>query len=1001
MKKIIVTLVCLVTFFANAQIVTIPDANFKAKLLAASPSNYIASTETPVYDATNNSWSVSTYHKIDTNNDGQIQVAEAQAVKWLSVSCSGCSTSQKISNLTGIESFTNLQYLNCSNNQLTSLNVSGLTNLQYLSCYNNQLPSLNVLGLTNLKYLNCSNNQLPSLNVSGLANLIGLYCYNNQLTSLNVSGLTNLKYLYCWNNQLPSLNVSGLTNLQSLSCNNNQLTSLNVSGLTNLQTLGCHTNQLTSLNVSGLTNLKYLDCFNNQLTSLNVSGLINLQSLNCYNNQLTSLNVSGLANLIVLYCYENQLPSLDVSGLTNLQTLDCSNNQLTSLNVSGLANLIVLYCYENQLMSLNVSGLINLHLLSCSNNQLPSLNVSGLTNLVTLGCSNNQLPSLDVSGLINLHLLSCYNNQLPSLNVSGLTNLQTLDCYNNQLPSLDVSGLINLINLICYNNQLTSLNVSGLTNLQRLDCRYNQLPSLDVSGLTNLQELYCNNNQLTYLNIKNGINESTLNFSNNPNLQYICADESQLTTVQQKITQYGYTNCHVNSYCSFTPGGTFYTIQGQTTFDNNQNGCDAQDLALPNLKVNITNGSVTGSLIANASGAYNIPVSAGTHTLTPVFENPSYFNVSPASFSVGFPASASPYTQNVCVTPNGVHNDVEVSIIPLTPARPGFDAVYKIVYKNKGNTQLSGAVSVTFQDDKLDFVSANPTTTNQQPSTLTWDYANLLPFETRSIIVTLNVNSPMETPAVNVGDVLTYTATISPTTNDEMPLDNTISFPQTVVGSYDPNDKTCVEGNSITPAMVGNYLHYVIRFENTGNYPAENIVVKDMIDNTKFDISTLQLTQTSHNCTTRITNPNKVEFIFENINLPFDDATNDGYVAFKIKSKSNLVVGNVLKNKADIYFDYNFPITTNETQTAVQVLKNDEFSLQNISIYPNPAHEIITINIPNETPVKAEIFDLNGRLLQTSTLENNQLNISHLKTGNYFVKVYTQTKTGFVKMMID
>ncbi len=56
---------------------------------------------------------------------------------------------------------------------------------------------------------------------------------------------------------------------------------------------------------------------------------------------------------------------------------------------------------------------------------------------------------------------------------------------------------------------------------------------------------------------------------------------------------------------------------------------------------------------------------------------------------------------------------------------------------------------------------------------------------------------------------------------------------------------------------------------------------------------------------------NKVEFIFENINLPFDDANNDGFVAFKIKTKSSLVLGDTFSNSANIYFDYNFPIVTN------------------------------------------------------------------------------------------
>jgi|694.fasta_scaffold60355_6 Leucine-rich repeat (LRR) protein len=851
MKKLYTLLViALIGFVGKAQIVNIPDANFKAKLLEAGPSNYIASTQTPEANGT-----VTTFEKIDTNNDGEIQVSEALAIKWLKV------TESTIANLTGIESFTNLKYLNCSYNQLPSLNVSGLTNLGFIDCSYNQLPSLDLSGLTNLQFLNCGVNLLPSL---------------------NVSGLTNLYYLDCSYNQLPSLNVSSLTNLGYLNCRDNFLPSINVSGLTNLQTLDCRFNQLTSLNVSGLTNLQYL------------------------------------------YCNSNQLPSLDVSDLTNLQELNCRDNQL------------------------------------------PSLNVSGLTNLISLSCSSNQLPSLNVSGLTNLGFIDCSYNQLPSINVSGLTVLAYIDCSNNQLPSIDVSGL---------------------TYLQSLDCSYNQLTSIDVSGFTFLNFLDCNNNQLISLFVKNGRNEN-IAFNNNPNLQYICADEGQIASIQNQITQYGYANCHVNSYCSFTPGGTFYTIQGNNRYDSNDNGCDASDINFPNFKLSFTDGTNTGNLIADTTGAFHYDVQAGTQTFTPTLENPAYFNVSPTTASVTFPTTASPFTQNFCITANGVKNDLEVTIIPIEVARPGFDATYKIIYKNKGNQVANGSLSFAFNDTVMDLVTATPVNTGSATNSLSWTYSNLNPFETREINLTFNINSPMETPAVNGGDVLNYSATIVGAT-DETPTDNVFSLNQTVVNSYDPNDKTCLEGTTITPSMVGNYVHYVIRFENTGTFAAQNVVIKDMIDTTKFDISSLIPQSSSHPFVTKITNTNKVEFIFENINLPFDDANNDGYVAFKIKTKPTLVLGNTFTNTAGIYFDYNFPIVTNTTTTTVATLGNQDFDFGSVfSLSPVPAKNSLTISTKQTVVVSSvSIYNTLGQLVQVHTNPNETIDVSSLQSGSYFVRI--------------
>ena len=127
-----------------------------------------------------------------------------------------------------------------------------------------------------------------------------------------------------------------------------------------------------------------------------------------------------------------------------------------------------------------------------------------------------------------------------------------------------------------------------------LSCFNNQLTSLNLSGLSNLQTLWCYNNQLNYLLLKN--NNAELFFYGNPNLQYICADEVNFPSVQQKINEYGYTStCHVNSYCSFTPSGTFYEISGNTKFDLDNNGCNISDINYSYLRFRITNGTNIGS----------------------------------------------------------------------------------------------------------------------------------------------------------------------------------------------------------------------------------------------------------------------------------------------------------------------------------------------------------------------------------------------------------------------
>lgn len=745
--------------------------------------------------------------------------------------------------------------------------------------------------------------------------------------------------------------------------------------------------------ISSFTNLRKLHCSSNHISSLNITSCNNLEYLACYSNYLTSLDLSTLTNLNTLYCEQNLLSSLNVAGFSNLQKLDCANNNLTNLNLSGLTNLQELYCGVNQITSLDLSQSINLQKIYCNNNQLTSLNLNNLTNLTYLNCRVNPLPSINVSSLMNLQTLDCYNTQLTSLNLSGLSNLVSVDCSWSYITNLNAANCTSLNTLKCNKNQLTLLNLQNCTNLDYLDCSNNQLISLDLQTCTNIATALCTSNPFVTMFLKNGKNE-LLYFSSNPSLQYICCDESELSSIQNSLNYYGNTTCAVSTYCSFTPGGTFYTIQGQNKLDANNNGCDSNDGIFPNSKFLISNGTTTGSLISSTTGSYSIPVQAGTHTITPVFENPTYFTVSPTNASVSFPATASPYTQNFCIVPNGIHNDVEVTLVPITPARPGFsDAKYKLVYKNKGNQTISGSVEYLYDDAKMDFISSNQTVSSQTIGLLAWNYNNLLPFETRSILITMKINAPTDTPSVNGGDILNLQANINPVTGDDMPVDNVSNLNQTVVGSFDPNDKTCIEGNTITPAMVGNYVHYVIRFENTGTANAQNVVVKDLIDTDKFDISTLQITDTSHLCRTNISNGNKVEFIFESINLPYTEPGKHGYVAFKIKTKSNLVVGNTFSNNANIYFDYNLPVTTNTTITTVQ---NSLLLVENLSntdskfyIFPNPVKDILNIKT-NEKIKYLEIFDMNGRLIQSIISPQKQVNVSELTKGTYVIKIISE-----------
>lgn len=784
-------------------------------------------------------------------------------------------------------------------------------------------------------------------------------------------------------------------------------------------------NQNGEIEVSEALNVKYLSIFighyDNQVNDLTgLESFQNLIGLRCFSTNIVDLPLDNLLNLKFLNCTSNHsLTSLDLSNLNNLEILDCSFNNFTTLNLDTLINLKRLDCSGNLYTALDFSNLVNLSKLTITNSLLTNIDLSGLFNIKALVIWGCPISFLDLSDLTGLKILNIQGVPITSINLSTNINLESITCCSSQITSLNVDNLSHLTSVYCQGNLITNLSLINLPLLAYLDCSYNQLNQLDLSSLLSLQNLKCGHNNLTTLNLNNNFNLDYVDFLVNPlqsvfmknghfqaypfvftlktnssylldisttPLQYMCVDDSNEGQYWTNVFQ---NTIVCTDYCDFTPGGTFYTINGTNHYDENNNGCDAVDIVYPNLKINITNGTVSGSMIANTTGNYSIPVQAGTYTLTPQLENPTYFNVSPNTTSITFPTQASPFTQDYCVSANGTHHDLEVTVIPVNVARPGFDANYKIIYKNKGTNTETATLNFNYDDAVLDFVSATTTPTTQNVGNLVWSLGTVAPFQSGEITVTLNLNSPTETPPLNAGNMLNYSAIINGAFTDETPIDNTFNLPQSVVNSYDPNDKTCLEGQTISNSMIGQYVHYMIRFENTGTYPAQNIVVKDMIDTTKFDVSTLQMTRASHDCYTRI-NGNKVEFIFENINLPFDDATNDGYVVFKIKTKSTLAQNSSFSNTADIFFDYNFPITTNTATTNFANLTTQNAEKVKVSVYPNPAKNVVNIKSENQIN-SVTVFDIQGRQVQTKIVGATEtiLDISNLQQGNYLLKIST------------
>lgn len=199
MKKILLfALPLMVMCFASCEkrtddspIIQFEDPNFLKALLCVK--------EIEIYDGDN--W-INYMVDVDTDRDGQISVNEAKIVRGLDL------FSFNMQSMPEIKYFTSLTYLYCSQNQLTSLDVSNNTALGYLQCNNNQLTSLDISNNTALESLDCRSNNLTTLDVSNNPALSFLYCTENQLTTLDISNNTALYFFACSGNPLETLIIS-------------------------------------------------------------------------------------------------------------------------------------------------------------------------------------------------------------------------------------------------------------------------------------------------------------------------------------------------------------------------------------------------------------------------------------------------------------------------------------------------------------------------------------------------------------------------------------------------------------------------------------------------------------------------------------------------------------------------------------------------------------------------------------------------------------------------
>jgi Leucine-rich repeat (LRR) protein len=260
----------------------------------------------------------------------------------------------RITNLSGIEDFSNLQYLDCSDNNIETLDLNSNNNLKYLDCSSNSLESLRIDSLNALYTLKCSFNNLNELNTDGNGSLTALECISNNIGSLDLVNNIFLAEVRCGHNDLSELDLSSL-DLYLLQCEHNPITEINLTNNTSLQHLTCHDNLLQTINLNDNSDLEWLSILNNNLSILDLSTNYNITNLYCNNNlNLYCIQVydTSLINNWFYNIDSQQYFSENCNYTLVDETHDNSGKIISIKDIYGrecsvTENILLFYIYEN------------------------------------------------------------------------------------------------------------------------------------------------------------------------------------------------------------------------------------------------------------------------------------------------------------------------------------------------------------------------------------------------------------------------------------------------------------------------------------------------------------------------------------------------------------------------------------------------------------------------------------------------------------------------------
>ena len=734
--------------------------------------------------------------------------------------------------------------------------------------------------------------------------LINLSYESDVYTSMDIYDCPQLEFVNIGSDF--DLDYAGIDNLETLNLGVNY--NLTLTELPNLKTLysGINAN-VTCI----LKDLPVLDSVYFNGPTFNTLVLDNLTALRTF----TLMGVGGSGNR---NCNNNPIkPSLRLQNLPALEQVDVSNNccyevlldQLPELHSLRLEKIRSVFERDGHLYLEDLPELKSLQLTNVN------INTVGLTNLLSLDSlftnsvnlnedlELNELPSLSYVFMDLCTYRTLKFADLEALLMTDINRTRSLEFIADDLP---------LLERLIYRSSGSALDemevdLGDLPVMRYFDMNHRYAyDTLDFSGCPNVDSIILGSwPHDKFINLKNG--RDTLSFFSEIGGYNTCVDNQKEADLiddfyaNSDLSEYFVTDCDTAQLA--------HHIEGKVRLI----GADGRNIVqgLSDISLVIMDGTDAYKLIPGDNGQFNF---SSTTLDLPIVITPDVsavtYEILQGPLEYSFQTYTNTYNADIILKLVNASSDLRPVVNQVESPRPGEEFDLNLNVQNLRDVSTSGKINIQYDSTKMAYIGIDGEISN---GVIMFTLPQLIGYQGLSINLPFLINTPTDPVPVNDGDELTFNFNLTNDQTDANPLNNNISVKAIVVNSFDPNNIICREGVMVNNDLENATIHYTINFENLGSAEAKNVRITNPIDLRYYDPRTISILDYSNHVVSQI-NDDALVFNFDDIYLSHLQDQNKGYVTYSIKVKTPLSPNEFILNQANIFFDFNSPITTNEHQ---------------------------------------------------------------------------------------